>query len=73
MNEKEAKQLLILEMKKAIALLEFPLELPEAESTGVLPDRLYYENRPNLFNTLKAVRKDSIMLERLSKGGKFYG
>lgn len=69
MNEKEAKQLLILEMKKAIALLE----LPEEESTGVWRDRPYYENRPNLFNTLKAVRKDSIMLERLSKGGKFYG
>ena len=69
MNEKEAKQLLILEMKKAIALLE----LPEAENTGVWLDRPYYENRPNLFNTLKAVRKDSIMLERLSKGGKFYG
>lgn len=69
MNEKEAKQLLILEMKKAIALLE----LPEAESTGVWRPSPYYENKPNLFNTLKAVRKDSIMLERLSKGGKFYG
>lgn len=69
MNEKEAKQLLILEMKKAIALLE----LPEVESTGVWPDRPYYENRPSLFNTLKVIRKDSIMLEHLSKGGNFYG
>jgi len=69
MDEKEAKQLLILEMKKAIALIE----LPEEKDTGVWHDRPYYENRPNLFNTLKAVRKDSIMLERLSKGGKFYG
>ena len=57
------------EQLKAIALLE----LPEEESTGVWRPRPHYDNKPNLFNTLKAVRKDSIMLERLSKGGKFYG